>query len=63
MYETEPLPSDSPLRDCPNLVMTPHLGASTAEAQVSVAAEVSASIRDALVDGEVSGALNASDLG
>ena len=63
VYETEPLPSDSPLRDCPNLVMTPHLGASTAEAQVSVAAEVSASIRDALVDGEVSGALNASDLG
>ncbi len=33
VFETEPLPLDSPLRDAPNLVLTPHLGASTTEAQ------------------------------
>src|SRR6202795_3444103 len=33
VFETEPLPAESPLRDAPNLVLTPHLGASTAEAQ------------------------------
>ncbi|HMH41958.1 MAG TPA: hydroxyacid dehydrogenase, partial [Pyrinomonadaceae bacterium] len=36
VFETEPLPADSPLRGAPNLVLTPHLGASTAEAQESV---------------------------
>src|SRR5438876_1445439 len=33
VFETEPLPAESPLRGAPNLVLTPHLGASTAEAQ------------------------------
>src|SRR5205823_11756240 len=32
VFETEPLPADSPFREVPNLVLTPHLGASTAEA-------------------------------
>jgi len=32
-FETEPLPADSPLRGLPNLILTPHLGASTAKAQ------------------------------
>ena len=36
VFEKEPLPDDSPLRGLPNLVLTPHLGASTAEAQESV---------------------------
>ncbi|HZR77837.1 MAG TPA: hydroxyacid dehydrogenase, partial [Chthoniobacterales bacterium] len=31
VFEIEPLPEDSALRDAPNLVLTPHLGASTAE--------------------------------
>lgn len=31
VYETEPLPAGSPLREMANLVMTPHLGASTQE--------------------------------
>lgn len=62
VYEDEPLSPDSPLRDAPNLVLTPHLGASTKEAQVSVAREVALSIRTALVDGDFSGALNASGL-
>ena len=36
VYEREPLPPDSPLRRIPNLVLTPHLGASTVEAQYRV---------------------------
>src|ERR1043166_10265561 len=40
VFETEPLPLDSPLRDTPNLVLTPHLGASTVEAQESVGLEI-----------------------
>lgn len=63
VYETEPLPGESPLRGAPNLVMTPHLGASTEDAQVRVAQEVANRVRDALVDGEVSAALNHADLG
>src|SRR5687768_7469990 len=45
VFETEPLPLDSPLRDLPTLVLTPHLGASTAEAQESVGIEIAQSIR------------------
>src|SRR4029453_15046352 len=40
VFEIEPLPADSPLRGAPNLVLTPHLGASTAEAQESVGIEI-----------------------
>ena len=48
VFETEPLPADSPLRELPNLVLTPHLGASTAEAQESVGMEIAHAIRAAL---------------
>jgi D-3-phosphoglycerate dehydrogenase len=33
VFEEEPLPADSPLRSLPNVVLTPHVGASTREAQ------------------------------
>ncbi len=36
VFATEPLEKTSPLRKLPNLVMTPHLGASTEEAQLRV---------------------------
>ncbi|MFG1500770.1 hydroxyacid dehydrogenase [Halobacteriovorax sp. XZX-3] len=36
VFATEPLEEDSPLRKIPNLVLTPHLGASTDEAQLRV---------------------------
>ncbi len=62
VYEDEPLPSESPLRAAPNLVLTPHLGASTAEAQVGVATEVAIGVRAVLLDGDVSGAVNAADI-
>lgn len=63
VFENEPLPSDSPLRHAPNLVLTPHLGAATAEAQVAVAREVSEAMKLALVEGVISGAVNATELG
>ena len=63
VYETEPLPADSPLRDAPNLVLTPHIGASTAEAQVAVALEVAESLIRCLGDNDRSGAVNEADLG
>lgn len=62
VYETEPLPQDSPLLAAPNLVLTPHLGASTKEAQVQVALEVARSMRAALALGDVSSAINASEI-
>ncbi len=40
VFEKEPLPADSFLRQAPNLILTPHLGASTEEAQVKVAEEL-----------------------
>jgi D-3-phosphoglycerate dehydrogenase / 2-oxoglutarate reductase len=47
VFEQEP-PVGSPLLDAPNTVLTPHLGASTAEAQILVAEEVAAQILDVL---------------
>jgi D-3-phosphoglycerate dehydrogenase len=47
VFEQEP-PVGSPLLDAPNTILTPHLGASTAEAQVAVAEEVAAQVVDAL---------------
>ena len=53
VYESEPLAKDSPLRDFPNLVLTPHLGASTKEAQESCGIEVAEVIADALESGAI----------
>ena len=39
VFLQEPPPADHPLLKLPNVVLTPHLGASTVEAQVSVARE------------------------
>jgi D-3-phosphoglycerate dehydrogenase len=47
VFAVEP-PSDSPLIDAPNAVLTPHLGASTAEAQVRVAVEAAQQVLDVL---------------
>ena len=58
VFEVEPLPADSPLRAVPNLILTPHLGASTAEAQEGVGLEVAEQIRAALLSGEIRNAVN-----
>src|SRR5213082_1773001 len=58
VFETEPLPVDSPLRKIPKLVLTPHLGASTVEAQESVGIEIAQSIRAVLLEGTIRNAIN-----
>ena len=50
VYASEPLVADSPLRSVSDrLILTPHLGASTAEAQENVATDVAEQIRDVLL--------------
>ena len=58
VYEVEPPPEDYPLRELENIVFTPHLGASTAEAQENVGIEIAQAIRAALLDGEIRNAVN-----
>lgn len=57
-FQKEPLAADNALRRIPNLFLTPHLGASTAEAQKNVAVDVCIAVRDALVSGELSRSIN-----
>jgi len=57
-FAKEPLPADHPLRGLSNVFLTPHLGASTAEAQRNVAVDVCIAVRDALTSGELSRSLN-----
>ena len=50
VYENEPLEENSPLRELgQKVILTPHLGASTEEAQVNVAIDVAEQIRDVLL--------------
>ena len=63
VFEQEPLPADDPLRSLDNVILTPHLGASTAEAQHSVALEIADAVRAALVEGDLSRAVNAPAVG
>ncbi|MEX0325671.1 MAG: phosphoglycerate dehydrogenase [Puniceicoccaceae bacterium] len=59
VFVKEPLADDSPLRELDKLVMTPHLGASTAEAQENVGLEVAECIHEALTGGWIRNAINA----
>jgi D-3-phosphoglycerate dehydrogenase len=63
VFEQEPLPADHPLRSLDNVILTPHLGASTAEAQQNVALEIAEAVRAALIDGDLARAVNAPGLG
>jgi D-3-phosphoglycerate dehydrogenase len=58
VFEAEP-PTGSPLLDAPNTLLTPHLGASTAEAQVLVAEEVADQVLDVLAGRPARYAVNA----
>ena len=62
VYETEPPPKEFPLRNLPQVIMTPHLGASTEEAQENVGIEVAEAITDYLVHGAVRNAVNLPNL-
>ena len=48
VFTTEPAPADNPLLGIENIVTTPHLGASTEEAQVNVAIDIAEQIADVL---------------
>ena len=62
VFEVEPPPAEFPLRAHPKMVFTPHLGASTAEAQESVGIEIAAAVRAALLEGVIRNAVNAPSL-
>jgi D-3-phosphoglycerate dehydrogenase / 2-oxoglutarate reductase len=57
VFAKEPA-KESPLFGTPNFISTPHLGASTDEAQVNVAIQVAEQLSDYLVNGGVTNALN-----
>ncbi len=57
VFEDEP-PGDHPLFKLPNVVVTPHLGASTAEAQRDVSIQMAEQILDVLHEREVRNAVN-----
>lgn len=57
-FAQEPLPADHLLRTLTNVLLTPHLGASTSEAQRNVAVDVCEAVRDALLHGELTRSLN-----
>jgi D-3-phosphoglycerate dehydrogenase / 2-oxoglutarate reductase len=58
VFSVEPLPADHPFRKQPNLILTPHLGASTEEAQEKCGIEVAEVIAGYLLTGEVRNAVN-----
>jgi D-3-phosphoglycerate dehydrogenase len=58
VYEDEPLAADSELRRLPGVTLTPHLGASTVEAQDAVGVEVAEQIADVLNGGVIRNAVN-----
>ncbi|MFN3547957.1 MAG: phosphoglycerate dehydrogenase [Mesorhizobium sp.] len=57
VFEVEPA-TENALFDMPNVVCTPHLGASTSEAQENVALQVAEQMADYLIKGAVSNAIN-----
>ncbi|MBP2673270.1 MAG: D-3-phosphoglycerate dehydrogenase [Deltaproteobacteria bacterium] len=58
VFNTEPPPPDMPLFAHPNLVLTPHLGASTTEAQEKVAVLIAEQICDFLKKGTIRNSVN-----
>ena len=59
VYQAEPPPKDHPLFGIENAVLTPHLGASTDEAQTAVSVDACKAIVAYLKSGEIRGAVNA----
>ncbi len=63
VYETEPPDPGSKLVNHSKVVCTPHLGASTEEAQIKVAMQIAEQVVDLFKNNAVSGAVNASEAG
>ncbi len=58
VYEQEPPPADHPLIGLPNVVHTPHLAASTSDAQITVAVEAAGLVIDFLLHGKAENVCN-----
>ncbi|MEM6942771.1 MAG: phosphoglycerate dehydrogenase, partial [Pseudomonadota bacterium] len=58
VFAKEPA-TENPLFDLPNVVVTPHLGAATSEAQENVALQVAEQMSDYLLSGAIANAINA----
>ncbi len=58
VFDEEPPPPGHPLVNHPNVICTPHLGASTDQAQINVAIAVAEQLRDFLLHGEIRNSIN-----
>ena len=58
VYSQEPLVADSPLRSLENCIMTPHLGASTSDAEYAVAMETISGMTDFFQNGIIRNSFN-----
>ncbi len=61
VFTQEP-PSGSPLLSAPNVVLTPHLGASTSEAQDAIGMQIASQVREYLLRGVAQNAVNVPSL-
>jgi D-3-phosphoglycerate dehydrogenase / 2-oxoglutarate reductase len=59
VYIEEPPAADHPLLGLPNVIHTPHLAASTSDAQITVAVEAAELIANALISGKFENVVNA----
>lgn len=60
VFSSEPVPMDSPLFGAPNMITTPHLGASTEEAQVRVSTDIAKAFVNYFETGAIVNAVNVS---
>lgn len=58
VYEEEPLPAEHPFRQLESIIMTPHLGASTEEAQANAGMQIAETITNYLRNGSIQNAVN-----
>ncbi len=58
VFEQEPVPTDHPLLTLDEVIVTPHLGASTNEAQEAVAVTIADQVANFLLKGSIAGAVN-----
>ncbi|MBA2479836.1 MAG: phosphoglycerate dehydrogenase [Planctomycetes bacterium] len=58
VFAEEPLPASSPLFGLPNMILTPHLGASTEEAQVKVSVDIANQFNAYFASGKIINAVN-----
>lgn len=63
VFVQEPVPADHPLLELEQVICTPHLGASTAEAQINVAIAIAEQLVEFFHNGTIRGAVNAPAVG